>query len=144
MLETEIMRCIMHLSFLKLLFKCSRFLRKAHTSMFQSTSGCPETATTSWNTEKFFFSQNEFIMQPSFLRFWFSSYPVFSEFHGFNRILCSNARAVAQKQRQVLEKLNKVTFSQNEIYHATKFSELVLFRCPSIFCIVLLWQKSMF
>ena len=57
MLETETMRCIMHLSFLKLLFKCSSFLRKAHTSMFQSTSGCPETATTSWNTEKvcFFF-----------------------------------------------------------------------------------------
>ena len=112
------------------IFKCSSFLRKAQTSMLQISSGCPETTITSWNTEDF--SQNEFIMQPSFLRFWFSSYPVFSEFHGFSRSLCSNARSVALKQRQVLEKLKKITFSQNEIYPATEFSQLVLFRCPSV------------
>ena len=75
-------------------------------------------------------------MQPSFLRFLFSSYPVFSEFHGFNRILCSNARADARKQRQVLEKPKKATFYQNEIYHANKFSEIVIFKCSSILRIV--------
>ena len=77
-------------------------------------------------------------MQQSFLRFLFSSYPVFSEFHGFNIILCSNARADARKQRQVLEKPKKATFYQNEIYHATKFSEIVIFKCPSVLRIVLL------
>ena len=69
---------------------------------------------------------------------------MFSEFHDFNRSLCLNARAAVRKQRQVLEKLKKVTFSQDEIYHATEFSEIVIFKCPSVLRIAFLRQKSMF
>ena len=75
---------------------------------------------------------------------WFSSDPASSEFHELNRIICLNARAVARRQRQVLEKPKKATFYQNEIYHATKFSEIVIFKCPSVLRIVLLWQESVF
>ena len=67
---------------------------------------------------------------------------MFSEFHGLNRILCSNARAVAQKQRQVLEKLNKVTFSQNEIYPATEFSGVV-FSGVLVFSVLYYRDKSL-
>ena len=38
----------------------------------------------------------------------------------------------------------EATFYQNEIYHATKFSEIVIFKCPSVLRIVLLWQESVF
>ena len=61
-----------------------------------------------------------------------------SECNELNRIICLNARAVARRQRQVLEKPKKATFYQNEIYHATKFSEIVIFKCPSVLRIVLL------
>ena len=53
-------------------------------------------------------------------------------------VLVFNARAVARKQRPVLEKLEKVTFSQNEIYHTTAFSKIAIFKCPSVLRIVLL------
>ena len=39
-----------------------------------------------------------------------------------------NTRVVAQKQWQILEKAGEVSFSQNEIYHANVFSEVVSFR----------------
>ena len=39
-----------------------------------------------------------------------------------------NTRVVAQKQWQILEKTGEVRFSQNEIYHANGFSEVVSFR----------------
>ena len=39
-----------------------------------------------------------------------------------------NTRVVAQKQWQILEKLEKSGFSQNEIYLANGFSEVVSFR----------------
>ena len=74
-------------------------------------------------------------MQPSFLRLGVSGYPVFSELHDFNRSLCFSARAVVRKQRQVLEKLEKVRFSQNESYHANEFSELVIFKCSNVLLI---------
>ena len=67
------------------------------TFMCQSTHGCPETATISRNAEEVFFFANELIMQPSFLMFWFSSYPLFFEFHDFSRSQCSNERTVALK-----------------------------------------------
>ena len=67
-------------------------------------------------------------MQPNFLMFWFSSYPVFSECHHFIKIQYSNERAAVLKQRQVLDKIKKSFFSQNEIYHATDFSDLVSFQ----------------
>ena len=38
----------------------------------------------------------------------------------------------------------EATFYQNEIYHITKFSEIVIFKCPSVLRIVLLWQESVF
>ena len=40
--------------------------------------------------------------------------------------------------------LKKVAFPQNEIYHATDFSEIVIFKCPSVLRSVLVWQKSLF
>ena len=64
------------------------------------------------------FFEMRFNMQPSFLRLGFSGFPVFCELHDFNGSLCFNARAVARKQRQVLEKLAKNSFSQNEISRA--------------------------
>ena len=94
--------------------------------------------------KKISYSQKVFIRKLSFLRLWFSNYPTFSKFYGLNRIICLNARAVARRQRQVLEKPKKATFYQNEIYHATKFSEIVIFKCPSVLRIVLLWQESVF
>ena len=39
-----------------------------------------------------------------------------------------NTRVVAQRQWQILEKLEKSGFSQKEIYHANGFSEVVSFR----------------
>ena len=62
----------------------------------------------------------------------FSSVLVFFLLHAFDRSLCLNIRAVAQKQRQMLVKLKKVSFSQNEIYHANEFSEVLLFKCFSV------------
>ena len=75
-------------------------------------------------------------MQPSFLRFPFSSFLVFSELHDFNISLFFNTRVVARKQRQVLEKHEKIIFSQNESYHANEFSEVVIFKCSSVLLIV--------
>ena len=74
-------------------------------------------------------------MQPSFLRLRFSSFLVFSELHDFNRSLGFNARAVARKQRQVLQKLKKSIYfftSQTEICHATEFSEVAIFKFSSV------------
>ena len=53
----------------------------------------------------------------------------------FNRSLCCRVQAVAQKQQQMLTKLKngeEQHFSQNQIYHATEFSELVIFKCSSV------------
>ena len=75
-------------------------------------------------------------MQPSFLRLRFSSFLVFSELHSFNISLFFNTRVVARKQRQVLEKLENFSFSQNGSYHANEFSEVVVFKCSSVLLIV--------
>jgi len=94
--------------------------------------------------KKSFFLKMRFIMQLIFLILCFSGVRVFSVFHEFSRSPYLKSRKVTQKQRQVLEKLKKVTFSQNKIYHATTFSDIVIFKCPSVLRIVLLKQKSMF
>ena len=49
-----------------------------------------------------------FIMQISFLRCCFSSVLVLSKTHDFNIIPCYKVQAVAQKQQQMLEELNKI------------------------------------
>ena len=46
--------------------------------------------------------------------------------HDFDKSIWLNIRAVAQKQRQVLVQLKKVSLAQNEIYHANKFSGVLL------------------
>ena len=67
-------------------------------------------------------------MQMSFLRLWFSSVLVFFLLYDFDRSLCFHIRAVAQKQRQMFVKLKKVSFSENEFYHANEFSEVLPFQ----------------
>ena len=69
---------------------------------------------------------------------------MFSELHDFNRSIGFNARAVARKQRQVLQKLKKFVhlfiylFSfQNEFQHATKVSEVGSFSSTSVLRIAL-------
>ena len=54
------------------------------------------------NKRRSVFLKMRFIMQVSFLRLWFSRYPVFSESPDSCRSLCFNTRAVVQKQRQML------------------------------------------
>ena len=142
------------------------------------------------------FLKMRFVMQMSFLGLCFSSIIVFSETHDCIRRLCFNARAAVRNEREVLEEhqffskcvyqitefsevvifnlscvlriqwikqnymfertsgctettespweTQEATFYQNEIYHVTKFSEIVIFKCPSVLRIVLLWQESVF
>ena len=49
------------------------------------------------------------------------------ELYGSNRIRWFNVRSVVQKRRELLQKLNKASFHQNEGYHLIKFSEVFLF-----------------
>ena len=91
---------------------------------------CPEPTANARDTEESqFFSQNEIYHVTEFSVFFCSSVLVFSETHDYNRSPCLNVRSVAQIQRQIPEKLKNVSFSSNEMYHATEFSEVVIFKC---------------
>ena len=61
---------------------------------------------------------------------------MFSELHDFNIRLFYNTRVVARKQRQVIDKLEKFSFSQNASHHANEFSEVVIFKCSCVLLIV--------
>ena len=95
------------------------------------------------NNRRSVFLKMGFIMQVNFLRLWSSRYPVFSESHDSNRSLCFNTWAAAQKQLQMFQKQGKVSFSQNEIYHTSGCSEVVVFKVFSVLRITWFLQKSM-
>jgi len=71
-------------------------------------------------------------MQVRFVRLSFLSLLVFSELLDSCIIQCSFTRAVAQKQRRMLLRLETSSFFQNEIYHASWFDELVIFKSASV------------
>ena len=73
------------------------------------------------NSRKWLFLKMKFIMQLRFLRLWFSSVLVFSVLYYCDKSPCFNTRAVAQNQWQMLEKLEKLGFSQNEIMSFRRF-----------------------
>ena len=70
-------------------------------------------------------------MQVMLLRLSFLSLLVFSELLDSDIIQCIFTRAVAQKQQQMLERLQSFSFFQNEIYHASGVGEVVIFKSSS-------------
>ena len=73
-------------------------------------------------------------MQLSFLSLCFSGVLVFSVLYYCDRSLCFNARAVAQKKMANARLAEEVSlfFSQNEIFHANEFSEVLLFKYSNV------------
>ena len=93
------------------IFKCSCVLRNAQKFMFliaEPLSRNNDNLLSNWRNS--FFLKPRFMIQPCFLRLWFSSYLMFSELHEFNRSLSFKTRSVARKQCQVLEKLKKLKY----------------------------------
>ena len=75
---------------------------------------------------------------------------LFSELHDLNRSLGFNARAVARKQRQVLQELKNFTYVfiyfivfEIEFRHATKFSEVGSFRFTRFLRIARFWFNDL-
>jgi len=76
-------------------------------------------------------------MQVRLMRLSFLSVLVFSELLDSCIIPCLSILRVCQRQLQMLYRLKRSRFSQNEIYHASEVVEVIVFKCASV-------QKSMF
>ena len=81
---------------------------------------------------KSLFIRMRFIMQLSFLRLWFPIALVFSVLYHCDRSLCFNARAVAQKQWQMLENWRshgflKMRFVMQMSFLGLCFSSIIVF-----------------
>ena len=87
-----------------------------------ATANAPETG----NIKFFFFFKMRFIMQVGLMSLSFSSLLVCFKFCDSCIIQFSFTQTVAQKQWQMFLRLEKSSFFQNKIYHASYFDELVI------------------
>jgi len=71
-------------------------------------------------------------MQARLMRLSFLSVLVFSELLDSCIIPCLNSLWNGQSQRQMLYRLKRSSFSQNEIYHASGVGEVANFKCASV------------